>query len=99
MLEKPGAPRAAGSRPDAAISIAEIQAKNIAMDWSEAIAISQALCEQLLRHNSEGQPTGVDPTCVFIDANGGLSVRPVELRDGRSAVQQVRELLRAMLPE
>src|SRR4051794_29299129 len=83
----------------AGISMAELRSKGIPIEWPDAIAVTQTLSALLLGPGRRTDGIRVDAHNVFIDADGSVSVTPAMRDDGLSLLQQVRELLRAILPD
>src|SRR3954470_16945316 len=92
----------------AGISMAELRSKAIPIEWPDAIAVTQALSVLLLGPAGRAEGIRVDTHTVFIDADGSVKVTPAahigvrlkaDTTGGVSLVEQVRELLHAMLPD
>ena len=89
--------KVAGSPPVKSLSVAELMAKSPSLEWYEAVAICQALCDTLQMSGVADAPLRLDPTRVAIDASGSVYVGSVE--GGNRAVDEVVNLLRILLPQ
>ena len=88
----------AGDRAtDQTISIADLLARSIAIEWYEAVAVSQAICDKLHLEGIDTRPIHVGPEHVSIDASGGIKVSATPTRHGGSALDEVAALLTTML--
>ena len=95
--ESPGVARA--GRPDAGISVSELRSKKVAVDWAEAIAIVQGLCDAICGPAARPQSGRVAADNVFIHADGSVTVAPSSQRSGVTLLQQLGDVLREILSE
>jgi hypothetical protein len=88
-----------GSLPVKSFSLADAAAKSVSLEWYEAVAICQALCDTLQAAGSADAPVRIGPEHVSIDASGAVYAGPVRADGGNRAVDEVANLLRTLLPE
>ena len=81
------------------MTIAELLASSIVMEWFEAVAISQAICETLRLSGDGSGPVRISPDLVSIDGSGAVHVAAKRTKDGRSALEEVAGLLKTMLAD
>ena len=88
--------------PEAGISIAELQANAIPLEWYEAVAMTQALCETLARWGDHAARVRIEADGVFINAAGEVNLAGGKRSSGSPSakpVEQVAELLRSLLAD
>src|SRR5687767_1410426 len=76
------------------MTIAELLASSTVIEWYEAVAISQAICETLRLSGDGSGPVHIGPEHVSIDGSGAVHVAAKRTKDGRSALDEVAGLLR-----
>lgn len=86
-------------RPIDRVSVADLLAKAVPLQWFEAVAISQSLCAKLCESGDYAGPVQIDAENVFIDEAGSVGVLALRTATGPSAREGVADLLRATLPE
>src|SRR4051812_49171907 len=80
------------------ISLADLKSRQTQIEWSEGIALVQALCRELLESGDlAGKVFGADD--VSLDSAGTVRVRLNDGGDDESAVRQVGELLQLTLAD
>jgi len=84
-------------RADAAISIAELQAKSVPMEWYEAVAITQAMCDTLCESGDQRAAIEIRPESVYVTAAGAVGVMPMRSPKAPDAMRQVSDLLHQLL--
>ena len=92
-------PREPLSHSEQSMTIAALFAGPVAIEWYEAVAISQAICETLRLSGDGSGPVRIGPEHVSIDGSGAVHVAAQRKQDGRSALDEVADLLRAMLAD
>jgi hypothetical protein len=89
-------PSRAASNSASRVSIADLRASGLALEWYEAAAIVQGLCRAINESHGPVTNTELALNNVFVDPEGTISIgdRP----DPADALPQVRKLLCEMLP-
>jgi len=98
-LKQKKAVNVAGSLPVKSFSLTDVAARSVALEWYEAVAICQALCDTLQLTGSADAPVRIGPGHVSIDASGAVYAGAVRTDDGNRAVDEVANLLRTLMPE
>ena len=84
---------------DAGISIAELLASSVPLEWYEAVAITQGLCDTLGKWGDEMGRVRIQADTVFLSAAGSVNVTTGKSSTGPTPLQQIAELLRALLAD
>jgi hypothetical protein len=89
-------PSRSASNSASRVSIADLRASGLALEWYEAAAIVQGLCRAINESHGPVTNTELALNNVFVDPEGTISIgdRP----DPADALPQVRKLLCEMLP-
>src|SRR4051812_28882476 len=82
-----------------AISLAELRARRVPVEWSEGVAIVQQLCRALRERGVDADRTPLGASDVFIDSNGGVSFAQNADVKGTPAIRRIGELLRTSLAD
>jgi hypothetical protein len=83
--------------PPETLSIAELLDNDTPVEWAEAVAIAERICEAITRHPSLGaQEYVLDPRHIAITERGDVRVLP-GAPGGDPLVKQVGRILRALL--
>ena len=86
-------------QPHDGVSIADLLG-SVTLERYEAIAISQALCDKMNQSEDRVRPALITADSVLIAETGDVSVAAATVHSGgATALQQVTDLLRAMMPE
>jgi hypothetical protein len=94
-----GGPAQVSNRPEGQpMSIAELLASSISIEWYEAVAVSQAICDRLRQSVNDSGSVRIGPSQVFIDESGNVHLAAAPAKGGRRALDEVADLLRSMLP-
>src|SRR6186997_2672107 len=78
--------------PEAGISIAELQSNAIPLEWYEAVAITQALCETLAKWGDHAARVRIAADSVFINAAGEVNVAAGKRPGGPLPVKTVEQV-------
>ena len=94
-------PESAGSQPipTGSISVAELQARRVHLEWFEAIAVVQAACKAIIDASEQAHPSTITAARVFLTPAGEVSVGGIRAKDASSAVRETADLLRPLLPD
>jgi hypothetical protein len=86
------------SPSEAPLSVADLKASGVSIEWYEAIALVQAACRAIIEGGDLIGPTLLEPHGIFIDGAGGVTVTATGSGNASSAVQALGYLLANMLP-
>jgi len=85
--------------PPASLSVAELQARQVRVEWFEAIAVVQAACRAVLEAGDQADRATITAARIFLTPAGEVTAGGKGVKDGSSAVREVADLLRALLPD
>jgi len=95
----PSEPSTDAPVPAQSVSLVQLQSSGVRIDWYEAVAIIQELGRAILESGDEGGPAALAAAQVIITSSGKVSSTASGRKDAQRCVQQVGELLQAILPE
>src|SRR5258706_16221235 len=81
------------------VSLAQLQSSDIRIEWFEAVAITQALCNVILNTGDRGGPAKLAAVDIRIDSSGRLRAHVNEPGTQETAVRNITEMMRAILPD
>jgi hypothetical protein len=81
------------------ISLADLKARRVPVQWFESVAVIQELCRALLEPGVDAGKAALGPKDVFIEPGGTVRFALNAAGSGDAAVRQIGELLRLSLAD
>ncbi|PWT85093.1 MAG: hypothetical protein C5B57_03635 [Blastocatellia bacterium] len=93
-------PAAAASSSDTEqmVSLTDLAARGLTLEWFEAVAIVQGLCEAIIETGNNSAPAKPDLNDIYIDSAGGVAAASDGPQPPTAAVRCVGEVLSKILP-